>query len=216
MFDRCHAWRSLLTRRAEGVLSPSERALLEDHVAKCVSCRAAQQADDALHALSFSHDTTLPEGLDRAFDDRIIAELRALPLSDTPTEGWRERVRGCFTCISFEFCMQLAGGGLAAAAVTAFALVSALNPVSTPKNPSEYEVRSLSAAERNEPPVPLESLFQSPAPRAAMLWAAPGSTRWRPASGNRGETPQQQPPASRNNTVPRRHGARPVRPITLG
>src|SRR5206468_3075787 len=101
-------------------------------------------------------------------DLRVAGAADALPL------GWRGRVEACARSLSFEFCMQLAGGGLAAACITAFLVVSALNPVSNEKNLSAYELRSLSSTERNEPPVPLESLFQSPTPRAAMLWAAPG------------------------------------------
>lgn len=209
MFDRCRAWRSLLTRRAEGVLSPSERALLDDHTSKCADCRKTEEADEALRDLCFALDTNLATGTARAFDDRVVTELRSLPVSDAP-RGWRERVRACSASLSFEFCMQLAGGGLAAAAVTAFVLVSALNPVQTEKSLSAYEVRTLSSAERNEPPVPLESLFQSPTPRAAMLWAAPGNARWRV----RDEEPTVAPhvPAKPDRlTTPRRHGARTVR-----
>lgn len=214
MFDRCRAWRALLTRRAEGVLSPSERALLDDHITKCAACRRAQEADDALQDLCFAHDAGLAAGSGRAFDDRVVTKLRALPLWDAPPTGWRERVRVCSASISFEFCMQLAGGGLAAASVTAFVLVSALNPAPSAKSLSAYEIRSLSAAERNEPPVPLESLFQASAPRAAMLWAAPGRLQWRPPAAESTAAPRR-PAKPVGAPSPRRHGARAARRLTM-
>ncbi len=207
MFDRCRAWRSLLNRRAEGALTPSERALLDDHLAKCAACRKADAAHQALHDLCFARDSGLAAGSGRAFDDRVVTELRALPLEDAPPRGWRGKVRACSASLSFEFCMQLAGGGLAAAAVTAFALVSALNPVPAAKNLSAYEVRTISAAERNEPPVPLESLFQSPTPRAAMLWAAPGRSQWRTTGAERDVAPGQ-PERPDRRAMPRKKGAR--------
>ena len=198
MFDRCRAWRVMLTRRAEGVLSPSERAMLDNHISKCGPCRKARLADDALQALNFAPDLGLSPGTGRTFDDRVVGALRAAPLTEPPA-GWRERVRACAGSLSFEFCMQLAGGGLAAASITAFALVSALSPAPRSRGLSTYEVHSISAAERNQPPVPLESLFQSTTPRAAMLWAAPG----RPAALQR----PAQIPANGGRSLPRRHGA---------
>lgn len=214
MFDRCRAWRSLLTRRAEGVLSPSERALLQDHVTKCAACRRTEEADDALRDLCFAQDAGIAAGGARAFDDRVVTELRSLPLAD-PRKGWRDRVRACSASLSFEFCMQLAGGGLAAAAITAFVLVSALNPVRTAPSLSAYEIRTMSAAERNEPPVPLESLFQSQTPRAAMLWAAPGRSPRRTLSEPTAAPGQPEKP-DRRTAAPRRHGRHAFRRAIAG
>jgi hypothetical protein len=42
----------------------------------------------------------------------------------------------------------------------------------TPRSNHPASVAALSAS-RNEPPVPLESLLRSPAPRAALLWTSP-------------------------------------------
>lgn len=203
MFDRCRVWRSLLTRRTEGVLSPTERALLDNHLTKCAACRKAQDADDALQATCFAQDSGLAtSGTGTAFDDRVIMELRALPLVEPGPQGWRARVRACSERLSFEFCMQLAGGGLAAASITAFVLISALNPASTSRNLSPYELGSVSSVGRTEPPVPLESLFQSPTPRAAMLWAAPGRSA-HPLPEGRPFTP---PKRAAPGAAPRRHG----------
>jgi anti-sigma factor RsiW len=209
MFDRCRAWRILITRRAEGLLSASERALLNEHIDKCAACRKVQAADEALAFNYFVPDAAMPPCGARQFDDAVVTTLRALPLRATPPVGWRERVRACSTSVSFEFCMQLAGGALAAAAVTAFAIVSALNPVPSSRTVSAFESRSITALERNEPPVPLESLLQSPAPRAAMLWAPPGrSPRRTPAAQSSNSPHGPIPRTGRNSAAPRRHGQR--------
>jgi len=210
MFDRCRSWRSQLTRRVEGELSPSERALLEDHLAKCPKCRHVQNADDALAGLLFDPARESVVTSAYGFDDSVIAELRAIPLKEEQ-KGWRGRVKTVSKSLSFEFCMQLAGGGLAAASITAFVLVSALNPNSTHPSLSAYELRTMTALERNRPPVPLESLFQSRNPRAAMMWDIPGHAS-RPA------VPAVQPPAqkpvpvrSHKTAPPKKHGDRPTR-----
>ena len=206
MFDRCRAWRSLLTRRAEGSLSPSERALLDDHINNCDACREAQTADDALQAHYFRPELGAGAGNGRAFDDGVITELRAMPLNSAKPASWRAAMRAWSAEVSFDFCMQLAGGGLAAAAVTAFVLVSALNPPSSARRLSAYEARTMSAIERNEPPVPLESLFQSQTPRAAMLWASPGRAPRLPAAGPHAAAPEK--PARAGHSHSSRHGSR--------
>ena len=209
MFDRCRGWRSLLTCRAEGVLSPGQRALLDDHISKCAPCRKLHAADEALRSYCFAPGSGSPAGGARTFDDSVISELRAAAVAETDARGWRDRVRAYAECVSFEFCMQLAGGGLAAASITAFLLVSALNPVSTAKRLSAYEYRSISTIERYEPPVPLESLFQSATPRAAMLWAAPGRSLQSPQSGRQIAPAPEPVRRSRGRSLPgRRHGAR--------
>jgi hypothetical protein len=215
MFDRCRTWRSLMTRRAEGLLSPSERALLDNHVSGCAECRRAEAADEALQDMCFTLDAGTPRSPAREFDDRVVGELRALPLNGAATTGWRERIRTYSAGISLDFCIQLAGGGLAAASITAFLLVSALNGPPASKSLSTYEVRSISAAERNEPPVPLESLFQAPTPRAAMLWAAPGRPQFRAGAADAAEAARRQAsPAHRGAT--QRRGARISRRFVLG
>ena len=157
MFDRCRAWRSLLSRRAEGLLSPSERALLNEHLSKCAACLQARDADEALETACVAHDVRMSPNGAHAFDDTVIATLRAQPSTEGSRAGWRDRVREVAASLSYEYCLQLAGGALAAASVTAFALVSALNPAPTSSRTlSSYELRSMSAEERNDPPVPLE------------------------------------------------------------
>jgi hypothetical protein len=209
MFDRCRGWRYLMTRRAEGSLSVSERALLNEHIDKCAACRKAQAADEALLSIYIPADAGMPPGGARLFDDSVVTTLRSLPPVATPTMEWMERVRACSTSLSFEFCVQLAGGALAAAAVTAFAIVSALNPVPSSGALSAFESRSMKSMDRNEPPVPLESLLQSPAPRAAMLWAPPGRSPRRPAAAQPRGIPRGPIPATEHNsTAPRRHGQR--------
>jgi hypothetical protein len=205
MFDRCRVWRSLLTRRAEGALSPGQRAVLDDHILKCARCRATRDADDALHAFGAAPGASLPLEHESPFDDSVIRDLRVAGAADELPAGWRGRVQACARSLSFEFCMQLAGGGLAAACVTAFLVVSALNPVSNEGRLSAYELRSISAIGRNEPPVPLESLFQSPSPRAAMLWAAPGRSL-RPVATEPQSSAAEPKNDAGHKRAPRRHG----------
>jgi len=205
MFDHCRVWRSLLTCRAEGGLSPGQRAMLDEHLASCDSCRAIRDADDILHDFGTAPGAALPEGRERLFDDSVIRDLRVAGAQDQLPAGWRGRVRACANSFSFEFCMQLAGGGLAAACVTAFLVVSALNPVSNENSLSAYEQRAISAIERNEPPVPLESLFQSPTPRAAMLWAAPGRSLQATGAETSSSNTEPKDKSDRKQT-PRRHG----------
>ncbi|HLJ54928.1 MAG TPA: zf-HC2 domain-containing protein [Chthonomonadaceae bacterium] len=213
MFDRCRAWRSMMTRRAEGLLSPAERALLENHVDACAACRRADAADEALHDLCLTLDSGVERSTAREFDDRVVTKLRSLPLDDRAAKGWRERIRDCSAGVSLDFCIQLAGGGLAAASITAILLVSALNPPPASRAPSAYEVRTLSAAERSEPPVPLESLFQTSSPRAAMLWATPGRPQFRADAADAAAATRRQP--SRDRRATRRRGARVSRRYVL-
>jgi len=205
MFDRCRVWRSLLTSQTEGGLSPGQRAMLDDHILKCAECQAARDADDALRDFASAPGEALPAEYSTPFDDRVISDLRAAGAADELPAGWRGRVQACARSLSFEFCMQLAGGGLAAACVTAFLVVSALNPASDEKNLSASELRTLSSIERNEPPVPLESLFQSRSPRAAMLWAAPGRSP-RTAEPESRESVEKSRSETGRKQAPRRHG----------
>jgi hypothetical protein len=217
MFDRCRAWRSLLSRRAEGLLSPSERALLNEHLSKCAACLQARDADEALETACVAHDVRMSPNGAHAVDDTVIATLRAQPSTEGSRAGWRDRVREVAASLSYEYCLQLAGGALAAASVTAFALVSALNPAPTSSRTlSSYELRSMSAEERNDPPVPLESLFQSPSPRAAMLWGSPGPPLRRIPAVRSEAAPAKLAPAPGHSTAaPRRHG-RTGNSLTMG
>jgi hypothetical protein len=164
----------------------------------------AGSADEALRSVCSDHDTGLTPRGARSFDNRVVSALRATP-ANRPVNGWRELVRACRASLSFEFCMQLAGGGLAAASVTAFLVVSALKPVPLAHSVSADEVRAMSTAERTGPPIPLESLFQSSTPRAAMLWASPDRSLRHAATERVGDPPREPQPRG-GKTAPRRHG----------
>ena len=207
MFDRCRAWRRLLSRRAEGRLTPSERALLDAHLSRCSPCRKVEAADISLRsAFSGAVQHMTPRSA-RTFDDRVLQALRtqAEPVSAT---GFWQRIGGLAPNLSFEFWGQLAGGALMAASVTAFFLVSALHPTPSARANSTSELTSLSIPEHNAPPVSLESLFQSRSPRAALLWATPGASR-RPGTSEQRTGSQRSAPAQRTDPKPSSQSPRP-------
>src|SRR5215472_8695623 len=79
MFNRCRRWRALLTRRADGRLTLQELGALEDHLALCPCCRSADEADRALRDVCNLHIAVLDGSASRAFDDRVVADLKASP-----------------------------------------------------------------------------------------------------------------------------------------
>jgi hypothetical protein len=212
MFDGCHAWRRLLTRQAEGVISPTERALLQNHLLECAHCREAEKADGALRSMRFTPEPCLSPSAARSLEDKVIHGLRAY--GDTSPQSFFQRLYRWWTEVSLEYCGQLVGGALVAASITGFFVVSALHPVNMR---TAAETASIAAREHNEPPVPLEALFQSASPRAAMLWATPSHSQDGMPEARRGGAPSQPPNATTRKTksdTPRRHGSR-LRDFTL-
>jgi hypothetical protein len=189
MFDRCRGWRRQLTRRADGTLPIKQWGALEDHLTRCPCCRANDEADRALREVCNLHSGLLSTEAADAFDDRVLAALKA-PATPAMTlflhlaGPWRHlaaRVRA----LPFTFLMQLGGSALVAASLTTICLMSALHPTaSSPvRPPIALEAPAMSTADRNDPPVSLDWLLQSPSPRAALLWTTPVSVRDRhPAS----------------------------------
>lgn len=196
MFDRCRAWRRLLSRQAEGSLTPSERALLDTHLTQCAACRKTEAADKLLRSACSSSGQHMSPRAARAFDDRVLQTLRTAPETASVTGFW-QKIRAFSPGLSFEFWGQLAGGALMASAVTAFFLVSALHPTPTVRANSASDVTPLSTPERNTPPVSLEALFQTRSPRAALLWAAPSVSHSRSASRFKQENPAPAPVENR-------------------
>jgi hypothetical protein len=170
----------MLSQRAEGNLPDAQWIVLEQHIACCARCRQADDADRALREVRIMHTGMLETSAADAFDDRILAALRetetvtpitapnALPAGHGIPARWQ-------TAHPFSYLTQVAGGGLVAASVTMLVLLSSLHARSPVAPHLETpEIRAALSAARNEPPVPLESLLRSPAPRAALLWTAPG------------------------------------------
>lgn len=168
MSDPCRAWRSLMTRQAESRISSKEASRLEAHLRVCRSCRDNRDAADALAAALRA--TPVLSADDRQFDDRIIMTLRR-PVSNRPIDRFVAQLRSLSSVVSFNFCIQFAGGALIAASVTGYLLVTALRSSSSINPLSSVSVR----AERPAPPTPMEWLLDSPAPRAAMLWGTPAA-----------------------------------------
>jgi hypothetical protein len=152
---------------------------LEDHLARCPRCRAAEEADRALGSMLRAH-TGLPDpGAAQCFDNRVLVALRATRTRTSaaalsPLACWQRGIRDCCRALPLSFLRQLAGGALVAASVTALLLLSALHPAgSSAMKAEDASARGAISATRNEPPVPLESLLRSPSPRAALLWSTP-------------------------------------------
>jgi hypothetical protein len=161
---------------------------LEQHIGRCPCCRQADEADRALRDVMGMHTGLLDPRSAQAFNDRVITALHATGFpaqtGGSPLKLAWQWAQSCWQSLPFPFLSQVAGGGLVAASVTMLFLLSSLHARS-PVAPrlQTPEVRAALSAARNEPPVPLESLLRSPAPRAALLWTAPGKeTERRPGA----------------------------------
>ena len=171
------------------------------------SCRTACNADGVLREVLRQHDGLTNDGQGHRFDDRVIYRLQAafkparrpvFPFSVFALAG-DERPH----TNSFGFATQVMGGVLVAATLTTICLLPALSfhsPVASHAHASLGHV----AAPRNEPPIPLEALLETPSPRAALLWGAPIRARFHHSS------PAARPAAPRPalETPPLRDGGR--------
>src|SRR5579871_6610659 len=168
MFDRCRRWRRLQARRDAGSLPLAQWGALESHLTNCPRCQAVEEADQELKQglLQYTGMLDSPE----AFDNRILTALRSSPEVPVPAllTRWGQALANCWRALPFGFLTQVAGGALVAAAVTALCLMSALRPsTQAPTAETTVSYHAAFAMENNEPPVPLDSLLQHPAPRAA-------------------------------------------------
>jgi hypothetical protein len=202
MFERCRAWRRKISQKADGTLSLAEWCALQDHLTRCKRCQAAYEADCARQEFLGMHTGTLPSVAARRFDEGVLAALRA-PVSET-----EETQPAGYGILSLRLLAQIVTSGLVAASVTALCLSSALHPAESREN---GERGAFSTLQRNEPPIPLESLLQSPSPRAALMWTAPFPSHRRrivPASSG-----DEAAPARPANTPPA--SARPAIPVSM-
>ena len=167
MFDRCQIWRHHMNRLAEGDLPPKRRAALQNHLSRCARCRSLSEADTARRAALQCPPEMLSSAASRAFDDSVVAALRAAVAPEPPT--FAVRVRRLVRSLPTDFFQQMAGGALAASAVTIVCLFSALHPKTFDAQRSAPPAQ----AAPNDPPVALESLLRAHSPRAALLWSAP-------------------------------------------
>jgi hypothetical protein len=161
-------------------------------------------ADDALRHYANAPPPPLDAAAVDSFDLRILDELRANP----PPVPLRRRARrslkqalAAWNAIPAGFFAQLAGGGLIAAALTGVFLFTALH--SGAGRPASHWRAAIVPAVSSEPPVPLETLLESPAPRAALLWTSPARTRveFRASRASRAPNRDHRP------TEDNRHGA---------
>jgi len=183
MFNSCAACRRRLALRAEGSLPRSQWGRLEAHLSKCAGCRRIDEADRALH-LTLSRSLILSTRLTRdaanAFDDRVLNIV--LNQQRSLWRCWLDQLADRFrlfrSSVPAVFISQVAGGALAAAAITTTCLTITVQPHAARHDIQHYQRPELSAnlSWLNGPPVPLEALMDSPSPRAAMLWTPPTTT----------------------------------------
>ena len=187
MFDGCAACRKRLARRSEGTLPRSQWGRLESHLSRCPACRRIDEADRALHLMLSNARGAARMSYDAAsaFDDRVVrlALNERSPLWRAWLESILDQIRVLIASAPALFLGQVAGGAIAAAAITASCLLATLRPPVPTHYGSIHEPnrdpQAVTAAYNwlNAPPVPLESLLDSPAPRAAMLWTHPRGTQ---------------------------------------
>ncbi len=177
MSDRCFGWRMLLTRHSDGDLSRYEWEALDDHLAGCRECRTAAQSDRTLHLALSKADFHIDGDAGRRIDDCILRELgipERLSVAQRGIRALKEFWAG-WEAIPNLTLMQAGTGTLVAASLTALFLLTALHPLDLA--PRSGSARFVVMPQRNEPPVPLESLLDHPVPRAALLWTVPERPR---------------------------------------
>ena len=180
MFNRCWRWRALLARRADGKLTPAQEGMLREHLDRCDQCRPVADADDALHDVLGICSAPLAADKARMFDDRVVAALnapaRAPRIFLVMWTRYRHTILARWRTLPFDFIAQVGGGALAAVTLTSFFLLPALHS-GTPEQARAAllsEKLARDSARRSALPVPMETLLNTPSPRAAMLWTIPG------------------------------------------
>jgi hypothetical protein len=183
MFNRCRRWRAMLARRADSALSATQWGALQDHLASCDHCRLLAQADDSLHEVLGMHSALLRPDAARAFDDRVIATLtmtRPMPTLSLRAR-WSLKWNVQWRALPLDFLAQIGGGAVLAVCLTSFFLIPALHSGTPGKARLISDKLARENLERAEAPVSMESLLNTRAPRAAMLWTAPGEHKVRRA-----------------------------------
>ncbi len=178
MFNRCWRWRVLFARRSDGSITPSQWGTLQDHLVSCASCRKIAEADNALQAAFDHHLPRLTSESVAAFDNRVVATVMAGRLNSVPQTGrlfrqWK-RMQLQTRALRFSFLAQIGSGAVLAVALTSLFLLPALHshpPVSA--RTAQFIESQAQERERADAAIPMESLLQTPTPRAALLWTNP-------------------------------------------
>ena len=200
MFDRCRSWRRMLSQRADGALPVEQWGALDDHLARCSRCRSAERADSALHAVMGIHNGLPDPEEARAFDNRVMAALRAARSPMRLTDMGLRWMQARWNALPLTFLYQVAGGALVAASLTALCLQSAAHSTAPAMDTQATAVRSLLGNGPSQAPVPLEALLQSRTLRAAELWTTPSASAPRPSASP--SPARNVAPHNRNHGVP--------------
>lgn len=199
MYDPCRRWRRKLTLLSEGTLAPSDGDRLQAHLARCPACRLALQADIALRAGLRARDAEVQGVGGHAFDERVLRELAQAGRQTAPP------LRTARAVFSLTFFQGVAAGACIALCATIVTLSLGEGPADMSVSGSRVAA-SADRLVRHTRAVPLGSLLEAPAPRAALLWTPP------PSSG--GPAPAQQRPARPAARSKPAAGDRGVRPRT--
>ncbi len=138
MFEPCGPWRKLLTHLSEGEVTPTEHALLENHLRRCVRCRLALDADFALRIISAIPTERMGVLEAKNFDERVVAALN-LTKRESPVESLRYWIREREALAKaqgreFEFKMLMAGGACSASALVLILLYLFVQSARQPSN----------------------------------------------------------------------------------
>ncbi len=176
-FDACQKWKDCLDAMTDGELAPEALAVLQTHLQSCADCQSFFETSAMRRAALRTHSEALMASDPSDFDAGIIAALRVqIEPEPLPLRGG---IRLLMRSLPTDFLQQMAGGTLAAAALTIVCLFTALHP--KPADPRRHAAPPQSA--HQETPVALEELLRAHSPRAASLWSSPaaGSRAPRPA-----------------------------------
>ena len=179
----------MLARRADSALSATQWGALQDHLASCDHCRLLAQADDSLHEVLGRHTALLRPEAARAFDDRVIAALTMTHTRPLPTVSlwtrwrlqWNIQWNTQRRALPLDFLAQIGGGAILAVCLTSFFLIPALHSGTPARARLVSDKLARENLERAEAPVSMQSLLNTRAPRAAMLWTSPGQYKIRRA-----------------------------------
>lgn len=183
MFNRCWRWRELLSRRADSALTSQQWGRLQDHLATCAHCRRQVEADQALQSVLGIDPPPLSLECARKFDESVLVTLARSSgshLTASPLiyfRAIRVRIMAGLKALPLSFLGQMGGGALVAGCLTSFFLLPALHSGSAGggRNVAGIvrDADVTGAGEQPRIPVPLASLLNNPAPRAASLWSTP-------------------------------------------
>ena len=176
MFDPCDPWRKLLSHLSEGEVTPTEYALLENHLKRCARCRLALDADVALRIISAIPTERMGVLEAKNFDERVVAAFN-LAKRESPVESLRYWVREREALAKaqgreFEFKMLMAGGACVA---SAFVLILLYLFVHSSQQPSNSIAEGMQRPSAHNTPSKQKTIQESSVNGGVRLFAVPSN-----------------------------------------